>query len=64
MGIFSSQLFDIIEIWCEDTDNVKTCTYIYATENMIKLYPKNVILNNNNNDKDHKLSNKVNLFVY
>ena len=60
MSIFSSDLFDIIEIWCEDTtESIKKCSYIYATEKMINLYPNDVILNNINTDKDHKLSNKV-----
>lgn len=57
--------FDIVELWSEvhsESDHGKTtlhCTYVHASDNMIKQYPGIIVGHYPNHKNQHKVSPKV-----
>ena len=61
MAVASSVLgFDLVELWSSDEGgNNLHCTYIHATDDIIKLYPDIITGHYPKHKREHKLSPQV-----
>jgi phosphohistidine phosphatase SixA len=51
--------FDVVELWTEEGDGHLHCTYVHATEDIIRKYPDVIVGHYPNHKKEHKLSPMV-----
>ena len=60
MALASSVLgFDIVELWTEEEDGHMHCTYVHASSDILKAYPKIISGHYPLHKKEHKLSPMV-----
>jgi hypothetical protein len=57
MALASSVLgFEIVELWTEEGDGNLHCTYVHASDAIVKKYPEVIAGHYPNHKKEHKLS--------